>query len=603
MYLYRGGFSSVQKAIVQKSTGLRDIDKLSPRIISLKKNMYDSVCLLQRYVRLRDNGKFLDLEINCSDGSTRSVHKFVLNSLSVKLGRSLIALEESESFEAPAKVLDALIELAYTSKLTLTGGNMDTIGQLLRIASKYDINYLKQELSCHIKSTLSLSNALEFFKYASENGLCLKDIQLLRAYILKKNFMALNQQSNGFSNISQQDLESFIKDDNLGLKEEELFNLITEWVKNGYPERASLLNYVRYQNMNEDFKKNVVMEDVNMKNVRSPFKQQYLTNKRNVALDPRNPNEMVLVIGGWKASNPDGPCQNVEIGANYGVLTQPWKTMKASHKMPVKRAYHGIGHVDNIMYLFGGFFHHPNAHVDGNIEGYSRSTFAFDSIKKFWMEKAPMNERRCYVASATLMNKVYACGGYNTQTRLRSVEVYEPVLDIWGLLPNMTEVRSDAACVAFNNKIYVLGGFDGDQIHTSVEIFNPATNEWSFGPSLQVPRLNGKAIVYKDKIFVIGGDDGTRRLKTVEIYDPLVSPYFQLQAKQLMVRRSNFAVTVTDDKIFVMGGYDGKGVTAKTEMYDDKDKEWKATKSMKVARSALEALTLDHYTLNYKDFV
>ena len=183
--------------------------------------------LLQRYVRLRENGKFLNLEINCSDGSTRSVHKYILNSLSVELGRSILELGDSDVFEAPVEVLDALIELAYTSKLNLTGGNMDTICQLLRIASKYSITSLKQELSCHIKSTLSLSNALEFFKYASESSLCQKDIQLIRAYILKKNFMALNEQSNGFSNISQQDLESFIMDDNLGLKEEELFNLIT----------------------------------------------------------------------------------------------------------------------------------------------------------------------------------------------------------------------------------------------------------------------------------------------------------------------------------------------------------------------------------------
>ena len=93
---------------------------------------------------------------------------------------------KNQTFEAPVEVLDALIELAYTSKLNVTGCNMDTIGQLLRIASKYDITSLKQELSCHIKSTLSLSNALEFFKYASENGLCQKDVQLIRAYILKK---------------------------------------------------------------------------------------------------------------------------------------------------------------------------------------------------------------------------------------------------------------------------------------------------------------------------------------------------------------------------------------------------------------------------------
>ena len=219
-----------------------------------------------------------------------------------------------------------------------------------------------------------------------------------------------------------------------------------------------------------------------------------------------------------------------------------------------------------------------------------------------WMEKASMNDDvRIFVASATLMNKIYACGGYKS----RSAERYDPVLDVWRFLPQMTEVRKDAACVAFNNKVYVIGG-EGEiegQIHTSVEIFNPATNEWSFGPSLQVPRSGARAIVYNDKIFVIGGYDGTRALKTVEIYDPLVSPYFQLQDKQLLQKRTRFAVTLTDDKIFIMGGFDGRGVTGKTEMYDDKDKEWKASKSMKSARSGLKALTLDHYTLNYKDFV
>ena len=255
---------------------------------------------------------------------------------------------------------------------------MDTIGQLIRIASKYAITSLKQELSYHIKSTLSLSTALEYFKYASENGLCQKDIQLIRAYILKKNFMALNEQSNGFSNISQQDLLSFIMDDNLGLKEEDLFNLITGWVKNGYPGRASLLKHVRYQYMNADFKKNFVdtMEDVNMKNAMRPFKQQSLAIRRRIALNPRNPNEMVLAIGGWKALNPDGPCQHIEIGANYGVLTQPWKKIKATHNMPVKRAYHGIGLVNNIMYLFGG------VQMPGNFKAYPRSTFAFDTIEK-----------------------------------------------------------------------------------------------------------------------------------------------------------------------------------------------------------------------------
>ena len=185
--------------------------------------------------------------------------------------------------------------------------------------------------------------------------------------------MALNEQSNGFSNISQQDLESFIMNVNLGLNEEELFNLITGWVKNGYPERDTLLEHVRYQNINVDFKKN-------------PFKWVYWKIRKSIALNPRNPNEMVLAIGGVSLT-PWRHCQHIEIGANFGVLTQPWKKIKAKHNMPVKRADHGIGLVNNIMYMFGGYFHHPDDQgpddqVAGNFWNVSRSTFAFDTIKK-----------------------------------------------------------------------------------------------------------------------------------------------------------------------------------------------------------------------------
>ena len=133
-------------------------------------------------------------------------------------------------------------------------------------------------------------------------------------------------------------------DDNLGLKEEELFNLIKGWVMNGYPGRVSMLNHVRYKYA--DFKN--FMEDVN----------------------PRNPNEMVLAIGGYCNGE---LCQHIEIGANYGVLT--WKEIKAIYNMPVKKASFGIGLVNNIMFIFGGW-------SPESPEGCRRSTFAFDTVKK-----------------------------------------------------------------------------------------------------------------------------------------------------------------------------------------------------------------------------
>ena len=75
--------------------------------------------LLQRFARLRDNGKFLDLEIKCSDGATRSVHKFVLNSLSVKLGRSILACKYRLNYILHINLLARVSTESYKSTMYL----------------------------------------------------------------------------------------------------------------------------------------------------------------------------------------------------------------------------------------------------------------------------------------------------------------------------------------------------------------------------------------------------------------------------------------------------------------------------------------------------
>merc|ERR1712218_98131 len=138
------------------------------------------------------------------------------------------------------------------------------------------------------------------------------------------------------------------------------------------------------------------------------------------------------------------------------------------------RAYHGIGLVKDEVIVFGGFDKFE-VHTESS---YPKTTFSFDTKKKVWTDKQPMNQRRCYVASASMEEKVYACGGFDGHNRLRSAEIYDPSIDQWSMLPDMSMVRSDAACVSYNEKIWVIGGFDGEQIHSSVETFNPRTEQW-----------------------------------------------------------------------------------------------------------------------------
>ena len=105
--------------------------------------------------------------------------------------------------------------------------------------------------------------------------------------------------------------------------------------------------------------------------------------------------------------------------------------------------------------------------------------------------------------------------------------------------------------------------------------------------------------MYNDKIYVIGGYDGNQRLKTVEVFD---GNSWTLLESKMNLQRSNFAVTIMDDQIMVMGGIQGAVVTQEAEVYNDTRDAWTKVKPMNLDRSALAAVTFDHYLLSMKHF-
>ena len=178
---------------------------------------------------------------------------------------------------------------------------------------------------------------------------------------------SLNQLSNGFLTISNDILESFIMDDNLSLKEEEVFNLIREWTTNDFPDRDFLFKHVRYSQMSKEFLNNEVLNFFSNEEFSGKFRKISITLGK---FNPRCPKEFVLAIGGWSSNLPDGSCEKIEAGSNFH-LTRPWKKMK--FPLEQKRAYHGMGLINNVVYLFGGFQKFSE-------ENYPRTTFAFDTM-------------------------------------------------------------------------------------------------------------------------------------------------------------------------------------------------------------------------------
>ena len=55
----------------------------------------------------------------------------------------------------------------------------------------------------------------------------------------------------------------------------------------------------------------------------------------------------------------------------------------------------------------------------------------FVSATGTWEESRAMLSKRCRLGVATLNGKIYACGGYDGSSFLKTVEVFDPVTKKW----------------------------------------------------------------------------------------------------------------------------------------------------------------------------
>ena len=471
--------------------------------------------------------------------------------------------------------------------------NEDNLEELLKIAKWFNYQDLKSTVFNWMLLNLGLDNALKF--YSLNKQYSIGGMSTFQLFVLK-NFKKLNQATNGFPDIPKATLDAWLGNDNLGVKDEELFEIINGWGK----DRISLMVHVRFCKMSESYLKEKVMNSDNIKDyprtvctLVDKCRRYSLPKGRCSLHNHRNPSEFVFTVGG--SCPGEGPTNRIEV---FNPRKNEWNLSVKRMPGSVTRAGHGMGVIGETVYIFGGCQRRLN-HGQSEVYGF-HETYAFTPRTGVWRQLNSMTTSRCcYVSSAVNLGLIYALGGNNGSHRLRSAEVFDPMTNEWKDLPSMTLARSNACAVAYQGKVFAIGGFDGDQIHSSVEIYNPFNNTWTFGSPLNIGRRGVKAIVYHDKIYVIGGFDGTQSLKTVEVFD---GNSWTLLESKMNLQRSNFAVTIMDDQIMVMGGFQGAVVTQEAEVYNDARDAWTKVKPMNLVRRALAAVTFDHYLLSMKHF-
>ncbi|XP_078039106.1 uncharacterized protein LOC144471169 [Augochlora pura] len=546
---------------------------------------------------LRANQQLCDGAIRCARDHVFPVHRVILSAVSPyfkALFTNSLRGGKTETTEVvidsiPSEIFSLILDYAYTGTCDV---NTENVEQLLPLADQFEVLGVVQLCCQFLLQELRPENCLGIIKFA-RHYFC-RDLEEKGRKYIRHHFKRILQESPEFKELTGEELEAILRDDELNVKNEEIvFEAVKTWVEHNLEERRPrlprLLKCVRYGFISYPFFMNniltwtIIEEDEPCQQI--IWEANAYINKldakqgggeidlKNPLARPRIPHEILFTIGGWTAGSPTNFMET------YDTRADRWFLSVNTDATP--RSYHGLCALDNLIYMIGGF--------DGN--QHFNTVRCFDPVTKKWRERACMYHARCYVSVCIHGGKIYALGGYNGRGRMSSGERYEPQRNQWEMIPPMQRQRSDASAAVLHDKIYIVGGFNGREVLDCAEVFDVETNQWSYIHSMLNPRSGVSLVAYRDSLYALGGFDGFNRLSSGERYNPNHSEDWHA-VPEMFNPRSNFATVILDDMIFVVGGFDGETTIAYAECYDADSNEWYDASPMNLNRSALSGCVI-----------
>ena len=237
--------------------------------------------------------------------------------------------------------------------------------------------------------------------------------------------------------------------------------------------------------------------------------------------------EKVYSIGGYNGSK---RLSSVDV---YSAQSEKWAGVAP---MPTARSGFGAT-VDRKgqIYCIGGYSSSQQDLCDVDI---------YNPEHDRWTPAPPLNQRRSYVQAATLGDNVYAVGGTEGNTRLRTVEKLSPYTSTWNTVADMNVARSRPGVASLDGRLFAVGGYNGAEHLSSVECYSPNSNCWRMMESMSVPRNSPATAVHNGCLYVAGGHSGKTLLQSVERYNPTTKQWSNVAP--LKTARCDFGMTVVD---------------------------------------------------------
>lgn len=533
--------------------------------------------LLDMLNSFRQSGKLCDISLR-AESCTFAAHRVVLAAASPYFKAMFCSnMVECGMTEVPlhgvkAKVLTAIIDFAYTSKLCVCEEN---VTQLLHAGAMYQMTHIVDSCCSFLERQLDPSNCIGIADFAHALG-CYTLYEQARKYIYT-HFTEVSK-CEEFLQLSQSQVTQIIKRDELNVRcELEVFEAALRWIRHDSEVRCGklvqLLSAVRCQFLSPNF----LTEQTQTCDVISRVPQccEFLRRIANESREHqrctarlRGSHQSVYIIGGYlrhSLASVDCWCPK----------SDRWYRLAS---LPVPRSGVSACQVHGKIYVVGG---RNNTSDCGNVD--SPALDCLDPLTNTWKRCADMTVARNRVGVASLDCMVYAVGGSRERVHHRSVERYDPDTDSWTLVAPMATARIGVGVAVVNRLLYAIGGYDGDNRLSSVECYHPENNEWHFVSPMTTTRSGAGVCNLEQHIYVVGGYDGSTQLSSVERYSVESDQWHSVAP--MNIPRSAHTLTVVGGKIYAIGGFDGETFLSSIECYDPAEDQWSEVSTMSCGRS------------------
>ncbi|XP_053315254.1 kelch-like protein 29 [Spea bombifrons] len=522
---------------------------------------------------------FTDLKI-IVEGKEFEVHQNVLASCSLYF-KDLIKRSSRDSAKSGeklelamsninAEVLELLLEFVYTGSLIIDSANAKI---LLEAASKFQFHTFCKVCVSFLEKQLTASNCLGILAMA-EAMQCMELYSMAKAYALQNFPEVANQEE--ILNISTEDFVSYISNDSLNTKAEELvYETVIKWIKKDPASRAKysaeLLAVVRLPFIHPSYLLNVVDNEELIKSseacrdlVNEAKRYHMLPHARQEMQTPRTrPRlsagvaEVIVLVGGRQMIGMNQrtltavTCLNPQINKWYPLASLPF----------YDREFFSVVSAGDNIYLSGG--------MESGVA--LADVWCYMSLLDNWNLVSRMIVPRCRHNSLVYDGKIYTIGGLGVAGNVDHVERYDTIINQWETVAALPKPVHSAAATVCGGKIYVFGGVnEAGRAAGVLQSYVPQTNTWSFIESPMIDNKYAPAVTLNGFIFILGG----AYARATTIYDPEKE---NIKAGPNMNHSRQFcSAVVVDGKIYATGGIVSSEGPAlgNMEFYDPNSNTW-----------------------------